>query len=195
MKKIAIYGIILILLPISVIASKKYELTCDRELLRTACEVAKSQLGVREQSNCNDGEVLKYLRAVGLEHPAPYCAAGIWWSFAEACRLLGRAGNCNPLPRTALANAMFNYAKLKGTPSKFSPNDCDLIVWRKDGSFRGHIEIIISTERAGFVQTVGFNTRKVLGNRTFEGVFLQRRNILHPLCQMRVGGIIGFKQV
>lgn len=195
MKKIALYGIILILLPIASIAGVKYQLRCDSELLSKACEVAKSQVGMLEHSNRNDGEVLKYLQAVGINHPAPYCAAGIWWCFAEACRQLGRSGKCNPLPRTASANAMFDYAKQNGTATKSAPENCDLIVWKKNGSKSGHIEMIISAGRAGFVQTIGFNTRKAFGGKILEGVFLQRRNVSHPLYKMKVRGIIGFIQI
>lgn len=58
---------------------------------------AESQVGVREATGRNDGEVDKYLRAVGLGGSrAPYCAAFNTWVGDDA---LGHENN--PYPRSA----------------------------------------------------------------------------------------------
>jgi hypothetical protein len=66
----------------------------DREKVIAAAE---SQVGVREATGKNDGEVDKYLKAVSLGGSrAPYCAAFNTWVGDEA---LGRSSN--PYPRSA----------------------------------------------------------------------------------------------
>lgn len=44
-------------------------------------EVARKEIGIRERSGKNDGEVEKYIRSVGLNPKAghPYCAAFVYW--------------------------------------------------------------------------------------------------------------------
>jgi hypothetical protein len=78
-------------------APKPPEPTTREKLL----EVAKSQVGVREATGRNDGEVDKYLRAVGLggSH-APYCAAFVYWVGRTAL------GNRNPIPKSAWSPTM-----------------------------------------------------------------------------------------
>jgi hypothetical protein len=50
--------------------------------------------------------------------------------------------------------------------------------------------------RAGWVITIGFNSNKrdINGNH-IEGVFLQKRNIYHPLGRKKILGIIGFRRI
>lgn len=58
--------------------------------------VAAAEVGVREKTGRNDGEVDKYLDAVGLGGSrAPYCAAFVYWCGREAL------GADNPYPRSA----------------------------------------------------------------------------------------------
>lgn len=58
--------------------------------------VAKSQVGIVELTGRNDGEVDKYLAAVGLGGSRnPYCAAFNYWVGREAL------GSRNPYPRSA----------------------------------------------------------------------------------------------
>jgi hypothetical protein len=58
--------------------------------------VAASQIGVAEKTGKNDGEVDKYLAAVGLGGTRnPYCAAYNYWVGKEAL------GSRNPYPRSA----------------------------------------------------------------------------------------------
>jgi len=58
--------------------------------------VASGEVGVREKTGRNDGEVDKYLRAVDLGGSrAPYCAAFVYWIGEEAL------GSENPYPKSA----------------------------------------------------------------------------------------------
>lgn len=72
-------------------------------LVAKALEVADGQVGVMEQPvGSNRGpQVDRYLRAAGLD-PArgsyPWCAAFLYWCFAEAAKALGSG---NPVVRTA----------------------------------------------------------------------------------------------
>lgn len=195
MKKILSFGILLLIVPIIGYANKRYELFCREQVLVRAINIMHSQVGIREATNRNDGEVLKYLRALGINKPAPYCAAGIWWCFEQARRQLMLPPPDNPLPATAVANDMLAYAIKNGHETNFSPKIFDLIVWKKSNSYRGHIECIVELQNGGFVRTIGFNTSIRNLGKNQEGVFYQKRNIMHPLSRMRLRGIIGFKCV
>ena len=56
-----------------------------------------SQVGIKERTGKNDGEVEKYIASVGLNPKAgyPYCAAFTYWVGREAL------GDANPYPRSA----------------------------------------------------------------------------------------------
>lgn len=60
-------------------------------------QVASSQVGIKEKTGKNDGEVEKYIASVGLDPKAgyPYCAAFTYWVGREAL------GNDNPYPKSA----------------------------------------------------------------------------------------------
>jgi hypothetical protein len=90
---------------------------------------------------------------------------------------------------------MYNKAVTNGKRSVPEPQKHDLVVWRLPRSWKGHIERVIKTEEAGWIQTIGFNVSKYLNGRKKEGVFKKRRNIYHPLGRMLVRGLIGFKKI
>ena len=155
---------------------------------------ALAQTGTCEKNGKNDGDVEKYLDAVGLEKGSPYCAAGQYYCFyISTCSLKMNINNI-PIKRTGLANEMFNDGMKKGVSTSFKPVKHDLIVWRKLRSIHGHIERIVLVHKAGWVTTIGFNVRKFdrLRNKYIEGVFIMKRNIYEPLGRMRVRGLIGF---
>jgi len=184
--------LILVLLSCPLFSQQKYILECREDLLMTSREILIQQIGIEEQGR-NDGEMIRrYLASVGLKQGIPYCAAGQYWCFYEACRLLNISKSFIPLPRTGLANGFFTYAQKKGHRSRFFPKIDDLLIWRKPKSIHGHVERIISVDSGGWVTTVGFNTRKKINGEKVEGVFTQRRNIYHPLRRMYVRGLVGF---
>lgn len=80
--------------------------------------VAASQLGTQEKTGRNDGEVVKYLLAVGLKSGDPYCAAFIFWCGREAL------GAKNPFPRSGYAPDMVRSAGwIKGKGTTPEPGD------------------------------------------------------------------------
>jgi hypothetical protein len=189
------YSIILFLIMSSfqLFPQSKYVLRCREDVLDLSGLIALSEVGTIENID-NSGEVEKYLKSVGLKKCQPYCAAGQYYCFSEAVRILHLTSNSIPLKRTGNANQMFEYAINNGTKSKYLINEHDLIVWRKGKTRRGHIERVIIPGKAGWVITIGFNARLYDTNKKkyVEGVFIMKRNIYHPLNRMRVRGIIGF---
>jgi len=81
----------LILAMASIPAIPKADMTARERVIA----VAESQIGVREATGRNDGEVNKYLAAVGMSmSQAPYCAAFNFWVGSMAL-------DPNPFPRSA----------------------------------------------------------------------------------------------
>lgn len=170
---------------------KGYALTCDRSLPQRASQIAASEVGVVELLPNDSPEIKEYLLSVGLRKPASYCAAGIYWSFEQAKAKLKLTNN--PLPRTAIANAMFNHAKEEGTPIYCAPSKGDLLVWRRANSWQGHIEIVHRVLNHWKIETIGYNTKRpqpdTSGHRP-EGVWKQIRIPFHPLGRLKYRGMI-----
>lgn len=76
--------------------------------------VAESQVGTTEATGRNDGEVVKYLRSVGLAKGDPYCAAFVYWCGREAL------GKSNPYPQSGWSPDMVAGGTLvsSGAPAK-----------------------------------------------------------------------------
>lgn len=195
MKRLCLYGVLLLLLPLGAIAAKRYEIPCNGLLLKEAVAIMYSQVGICEATSRNDGEVNKYTQSLGLRGNCAYCAAGLWWCFEQARQKLGLPANSHPLPATAVANEMFDFAMKHGKQTNYVPGVYDLIVWKRQNSFRGHIECVVEVLAAGFVRTIAFNSSSVVASKRCEGVFLQKRNVFHPLSRMKVRGLIGFRVV
>jgi hypothetical protein len=45
----------------------------------------------------------------------------------------------------------------------------------------------------GWVETIAFNSSKIVDGKKVEGVWLKERNIRHPLGKLRVKGLVGFE--
>lgn len=192
MKKIAF--ILFVILNLGRLTSQtKYELNCDRELLKEAIEIANQQIGTKECDCRNRGEVERYLKLFDAAPGTPYCAAGLYYCFYNACQHLKLDLKSIPIPKSMLANAIFDYAKLNGHKTSYIPGIGDLIIWRKRQSIFGHIEMIKSIAKAGWINTIGFNTEKRINNLLFCGVFEHKRNIYHPLGRLAVRGLVGFR--
>jgi hypothetical protein len=187
---------LLIILSLSATAQVKTVLPVNISLLEASLESALSQVGVCESTGQNDGEMIEnYLSSVNLKKGNPYCAAGQYWCFFVAAKALGFGIDCIPIKATGLANDMMNESIKKGKKTAFQPQKHDLLVWRKGKTIFGHIERVFQVDRGGWVNTIGFNTAKKIGNTSIEGVFIKRRNIFHSLSRMTVRGLIGFHPV
>jgi hypothetical protein len=195
---------IFILLTINSAANQRFELNCRKDILFESNRMMISQISVIEKTNKNDGDVVNYLNSVGLNAGDPYCAAGQYWCFLQAVINLNLPKVQNlrkveypdiPIPRTGLANAIFNFAVINGNKTKYNPQLHDLIVWRKLGKPFGHIERIINIGKAGWVVTVGFNVTTRIGNKNIEGVFKKKRNVYYALGRLIIRGLVGFKGV
>lgn len=182
--------IVVLLNVYSLFALDKYILKCDRNLVELSGRIALEQVSVVERSNNNDGEVEKYLSSVDLSKGNPYCAAGQYWCFWQASKLLGLPTKSIPIPRTGLASNIYKYATKQNMKAKYLPSIHDLIVWKKGQSIFGHIERIVGVKQAGWVITVAFNTLDSKSGK--EGVFIKKRNIYTPLHSMAIRGLIGF---
>lgn len=154
------------------------------------------QVGNKESLGKNDSkDIRKYLSSVGILYPAPYCAAGQYYCFYEAANRLKTHIYNIPIKRTGLANAMMNDAISRGIKNKYIPENNDLIIWRNiNNNIFGHIERIVKVNKAGWVETVGFNTSGV-NIRDGDGVYLKKRNIYNLLGRMKVRGIIGWEKI
>lgn len=185
--------IIILLFPICLFSQVKYELKCNKELLLKSRDICISQVGIKEATGHNDGErVESYLASVGLSKGNPYCAAGQYWCFSEAAKLLSFCNCMIPIYRTGSTYLMFNKAKQVGKKVSYKPQKNDLLFWILTTT--GHVERIDSVLKGGWVKTIGFNTSSGTGNqRDGEGVYLRKRNIYHILSRMKVRGLIGFK--
>lgn len=166
----------------------KFVLPCDSLLLEKSLLTAISQVGVKEKTGKNDGEVEKYLHSVGLKKGNPYCAAAQYWSF-----WVNRNIAKIPIPRTGLANAHFTFAQKTGIRASYIPQKHDLVIWRIGKTQFGHIERIISVGKSGWVKTIAFNVGG--DNREGSGVQIKQRNLLNPLGKMQIRGLVGFKKI
>ncbi len=167
-------------------------LECDPILLKGSLDTAIAQAGTIEMTNNNDGAVEIYLKSVGLGGGYPYCAAGQYYCFKRAAGALNIDYKEIPIPRTGVANAIFNHAGNKGKIGKYIPAKHDMIVWRHRGKFSGHIERIVQVGKAGWVWTIAFNVSERINGKRVEGVFIKKRNVYHPLGRMLLRGLVGF---
>lgn len=170
-------------------ADFKYILYCKKELLLKSEEIMMQQVGKVETPQ-NKGIAKVYLASVGLSEGYAYCAAGQYFCFSRACNLLNISDKDIPIPKTGLSRKILSYAIQRGKKADYYPSRHDLIIWRVIGnSWRGHIERIISVEKAGWVRTVGFNVKM---KNDKEGVAIKRRNLYHIIGRLKVAGLIGF---
>ncbi|MGQ9819946.1 MAG: hypothetical protein ACUVQ1_08530 [Candidatus Kapaibacteriales bacterium] len=174
---------------------EKYILKCPKDLIIESRRVLFEEVGTLELCNQNDGKsVEKYQKELELPKSSPYCVAGQFYCFAEAMRRLKLPRHAIPLCRTGLSLRLLQCARAKGWAVKPSPALDDIIVWAKRYSF-GHVERIVAVFRRGWVETIGFDTRKFnkITKKFDEGVFRFRRNINHTFSTFRLVGFIGYE--
>lgn len=186
---------LLLVIPNLSFARAKYLLPCSPILLEESRTVLFEQIGTLEKTNRNDGKKIRlYLKSIGLNEGNPYCLAGQYYCFWESARRLKFDLASIPLPRTGLATRLINYSKQVGKIGKFLPNVDDIIVWQKGKTPFGHVERIVRIGPKGWVETIGFNTRRYdrTRKRFVEGVFRWHRNLFAPLGHLSIIGIVGF---
>lgn len=127
------------------------------------CEVARKQLGVREQSGKNDGlQVELFLAAVGLKKGQPWCAAFISWLFHK----MGRSK-----PRSGWTPDLFPKSKL--TKAALPGNLIGIYFPEKKRI--AHVGIIEKTT-GNWVLAIEGNTN-LEGSREGDGVYRKRRHL------------------
>lgn len=196
MKRILFLWAIVFLFGQKVYAQQKYILPCKSNLVSVSREILHKQVGICERTNRNDGKIIeKYLASVGLSKGNPYCVAGQYYCFFEAANRLNLSQSEIPLPKTGHSLTLFNFARKNGQRTKLKFSTDDLVVWIKAKSIHGHTERIVEVGRKGWVETIGFNTRRYdkTSGRWVEGVFRWKRNLMHPLGRMYLLGVVGFK--
>jgi len=176
-------------LTLTVHGQEKYNLVCEPYLIQLASDSLHTQVGIKEKTGNNDGEVEKYLKAVGLGKGYPYCVAGLYW-----CYWVNAKKNSDiPFQRTALAQGQFNYAKKHGQKVPYKPAVNDWLIWRLGNTVSGHGEWIDSIISPLLVRNVGFNTSNGLvgSKREGNGVFYVTRSLVHPMSRLIPKGLIG----
>ena len=121
------------------------------KLGKSAIKIAKSQIGAKENPlGSNWGVPIKdYLKSVGINFPASWCMAFVYWCFDQVCE-----GN-NPLIRSGGVLHCWNTANpsLKFTKD---PQEGDIFIM-DFGKGLGHTGIVYKTD-ATFIYTIEGNT-------------------------------------
>lgn len=129
----------------------------EKTLKSTAWQIASSQIGVSEipkGSNWGDG-VKKYLNSVGINFPAAWCMAFVYWCTDQAAKELGVK---NPLIKTGGVMAQWNQIPKSMKHTEPQPGDIFIMDF---GVGKGH---------TGFVTAVqGDRIQTIEGNSNDEG--------------------------
>ena len=124
--------------------------------------IARSQLGVKEATNQNDGKQVEvYLKSVGLNKGYPWCAAFLSWTFKEAGFVR---------PRTAWCPALFPTARIT---RNIAPG---LVfgIYSTEKKRIAHVGLVSGTKN-DWVFTIEGNTN-TSGGREGDGVYQKRRH-------------------
>jgi peptidoglycan hydrolase-like protein with peptidoglycan-binding domain len=150
----------------------------ESPLAKAMLDVARSQVGVREQGGANRGPpVEKYLAAVGLPPGHAWCVAFLIWCAKEACQRLGAV--C-PLPPVASVHVLWNRTPetMRIPPSAPQEEDLRLVkpgaLYLIDhGQDMGHAGLVLSATSNGLLGIEG-NTN-IAGSREGDGVYEKSR--------------------
>jgi peptidoglycan hydrolase-like protein with peptidoglycan-binding domain len=149
-------------------------------LLEKAVSMAESQLGILEEPpGSNRGVMVEQFQSrAGISPGDPWCAAFVYWCFAEAA---GAAGLSNPLPRTGSCMYHWDHAKGHRIVKQRATNDPSLLMPGhifiiNHGNYRGHTGIVTSVKN-GYVQTIEGNSNTG-GSREGVGVVSLSRKIV-----------------
>ena len=189
------FRVVLILIITSVcvaVAAEKYVLPATRMIVEMSLDIAMKEAGTSDANN--PGRIKEYLKAAGVGYYNPFCMSGQYWSFVQAREIIRYVNkqfgfkftDVIPFPRTALANYPFHYAKKHGAKAAYKPEKYDFIIWYVAKTVNGHIERIVSVDKAGWVTTIAFNT----DNRQ---VKFKKRHITNPIGNRLIRGLVGWK--
>lgn len=140
-------------------------------LIDDVVSVYSSQIGIREKSGKNDGEMVeKYLKSVGLPAGNPWCAAFVYWTFQTA----GVKG----MPRSGYSPVWFQKKVIyqrNGLRNK-PPDRGDVFgIWFASKNRIAHVGFIDAwDDGTAYVVTVEGNTNEA-GSREGDGVYRKRR--------------------
>jgi peptidoglycan hydrolase-like protein with peptidoglycan-binding domain len=144
------------------------------DLREQAVQIAVAENGVREQPlGSNSGpRVSEYLRSTGINGPAYWCMAFVYWSFREASN---RAHVPNPMLQTASCTNLYAWARPRGklitTPQR---GDIFLVRGGSDGRTHHHTGLITGLNGSRLA-TIEGNTNDD-GSDNGIGVFARTRS-------------------
>jgi hypothetical protein len=133
-----------------------------------ALQVAKTQVGEHEDPlGSNWGEPVKsYLQSVGINFPASWCAAFVYWCFKKGAEMEGSGKN--NLPKTAGVMKMWEKTPPENRVTVPEPGDIFIMDFGKGLGHTGIVEQVDET----FIYTVEGNTNDTGGR---EGIEVSRR--------------------
>lgn len=144
------------------------------ELRAEVMAVARAEIGAREQPRgSNWGEdVARYLASVGIESPAAWCAAFVYWCFERVMPVQ------NELPRSGYTPLIHAWAKREKRiikPRKAQP--ADLVLFHFPSLKRvAHVGLVGKVDVAGgFVWTIEGNTNDEGSREGYEVARRRRR--------------------
>jgi hypothetical protein len=142
--------------------------------------VAKSQIGLTELPiGSNWGKyVKKYLNSVGINFPASWCMAFVYWCVDEACKQLGRA---NPLIKTGGVLHQWNEINAKYKAKTPQTGDIFIMSFGKGLGHTGFVERVDEN----FIYTIEGNSNDT-GSR--EGIEVCRKQ--RPIKNKLIVGYI-----
>jgi len=148
----------------------------------TPIEIAITQIGKEElPRGSNWGEhVQKYLKSVGINFPASWCMAFVYWCVDEWAHTTGHA---NPLVRTGGVLAQWNQFKGEKISPSATVKPGDIFI-QDHGKGLGHTGIVESVE-GDTIHTIEGNTNDT-GSR--EGYMVCRR-------KRKISSCIGFIRI
>lgn len=136
-------------------------------LAAKALDIAKTQLGKDEKPHgSNWGEPVKtYLASVGINFPASWCMAFIYWCFDQAAKDLSIKNNA-----IRTGGVMFAWNKASAAIKSFEPKIGSVFIMEFGGGL-GHTGIVENYDDT-FIYTIEGNTNDT-GSR--EGIEVCRR--------------------
>lgn len=140
-------------------------------IVEQALAYAASQVGVRETSRNGGREVDMYLESVDCPTGLPWCAAGVYWCFAEASMMTGLT---NPCPKTAGALRMFTLAPIECQLPPTATPEPGWVFVIDHGHGLGHVGFVLAVHGDGLLDTIEFNTNGG-GSREGDGVYQRTR--------------------
>lgn len=142
-----------------------------------ALDDAKANIGATEEGENNWGPYVKqYLADVGIDAPAPWCAAFVHYRLKQA--MVETKTEVDDIPHTGYVPDWVNWAKNEGLWIPVYPSpEClpgDLVCYYFEAKGECHHIGFLTVVNGPLIQTVEGNTRSP-GGSTFDGVW--RRTI------------------